>query len=448
MTPRQIADVLSQPLKVGALTLRNRLVMGPMAATAPRQDGAPSDQTTAFFEARARGGVGMIIVGGLVATTRSYEEAPFRPLLRLDIDDHLPIFRRLADAVHAHGVPLIAEIMHGFGRMGVPGQGRPIIAASPKNVVIPKDRFPSGIIVPADRVTPVPDEATVAEIKAYESEMIEAADRARRSGWDGVEVAAHMSYFASSFLSSRTNWRTDEYGGSTWNRARILVEAVRGIRERVGRDFVVGLRITVNDYMPDGQGVAEFAAIAKLVEAEGLDYVALSTGCYETMDTSAPSVDGGMIDSGDARVFSDALSVPVLIQGLHDPANAAAAIAQGHGDAVMLARAFLADPEYARKAIAGRPVDIVRCDRDNRCMRRLVMNMPIRCSVNPAMGRESRAKGALPPLRRWYQAPIERAVLALTGSATLMKAIGAVANCNRRKTGEPRSGRFDAMQRR
>lgn len=440
MTPQQIADVLAQPLQVGPATLRNRLVMGPMAATAPQQDGAPSEQTIAFFEARARGGVGMIIVGGLVATTRSYEEAPFRPLLRMDIDDHLPAFARLADVVHAHGVPLIAEIMHGFGRMGMPGEGRPIIAASPKNVVIPRDRFPSGIIAPADRVTPVPDEASVDEIKTYEREMIEAADRARRAGWDGVEVAAHMSYFASSFLSPRTNWRTDEYGGSVENRARILVEAVRGIRERVGKDFVVGLRITINDYMPDGQGVAEFAAIAKLVEAEGLDYVALSTGCYETMDTSAPLTDGGMIDSGDARVFKDVLSVPVLVQGLHDPANAAAAIAQGHGDAVMLARQLLADPDYAAKAVSGRAPDIVRCDRKNHCMRRLVMNMPIRCSVNPAMGRESRGKGALPPLRRLLQAPIEQAVLGLTGSVRLMNAIASVADRNRGIPPEPKPG--------
>lgn len=440
MTPHQIADVLSQPLKIGPATLRNRLVMGPMAATAPRQDGAASDQTVAFFAARARGGIGMIIVGGLVATTRSYEEAPFRPLLRLDIDDHLPAFRRLADAVHAHGVPLIAEIMHGFGRMGVPGKDRPIIAASPKNVVIPKDRFPSGIIAPADRVTPMPDEATVDEIKAYERELIDAADRARRAGWDGVEVAAHMSYFASSFLSPRTNWRTDEYGGSVENRARILVEAVRGIRERAGRDFVVGLRITINDYMPDGQGVAEFAAIAKLVEAEGLDYVALSAGCYETMDTSAPPVDGGMVDSGDARTFKQALSVPVLVQGLHDPANAATAIAEGHGDAVMLARQLLADPDYAHKAVSGNATDIVRCDRKNHCMRRLVMNMPIRCSVNPAMGRESRAGGALPPLRRFFQAPIEQVVLGLTGSAMLMNVIGSVADRNPGKPREPQSG--------
>jgi len=426
MTPEQVARILSQPIRINGLTLSNRLVMGPMAANAPGPDGAPTAQTIAFFEARAKGGVGMIICGGLLATTRSMEEAPFRPCLRMDIDDFIPEFRKVADAVHAHGVPIIGEIMPGFGRMGIPAPGRPIISASPKNVVIPEDRFPNGIFVPGGRATPVPAEASLAEIEHYEREMVDAAERVQRAGWDGVEVAAHMSYFAASFLSPRTNWRTDRYGGSVENRARMLVNMVSGIRKRVGPDFVVGLRLPSNDFMPDGQAPEEFVAIAKLVEAAGLDYVALSTGCYETMDRSAPMVDGGLIESGEARLFKAALSVPVLMQGLHDPANAAAAIEEGHGDMVMLARQMLADPDYARKATSGRVAEIVRCDRDNLCMRRLVLNMPIRCAVNPHMGRESRAPGAPPPLRRVLRAPVERAVLGLTGSRRLMRLVGAM----------------------
>lgn len=416
MTPQRVGEILSQPLRINHLTLTNRLAMGPMAANAPNEDGSPSEQTIAFFEARARGGVGMIIAGGILATTRSTAETPFKPVLRLDIDDFVDGFRRVADAVHAHGVPIIAEIMPGFGRMGTPGPGRPLISASPKNVVIPRNRFPQGILVPCDRVTPTPDGATLAEIETYEREMIDAAERAHKAGWDGVEVAAHMSYFASSFLSARTNWRKDAYGGPIENRARILVNVVRGIRQRLGREFVIGLRITANDYMPDGQSPAEFAAIAKLVEAAGIDYVALSTGCYETMDRSAPAEDGALVDSGDASQFKWALSVPVLLQGLHDPARAAEAIVQGHGDMVMLARQLLAAPDYARKACNGKIDDIVRCTRENYCMRRLVMNMPVRCTVNPAMGRESRPPGALPPLRRLLRAPVEELILTITGS--------------------------------
>lgn len=423
MTPQQVASVLGEPVTVGHLTIANRLVMGPMAVTAAEQDGSPSAQTIAMFEARARGGVGMIIVGGAFSTTRAFDESPFKPCLRMDIDDFEPQFRRLANAVHAFNVPIIAEIMPGFGRMGAPGPDRPNISASAGQVIIPQAQFPDGFIVPGGRSTPMAVEATIEQIEHAERDMVEAGARMQRAGWDGVEVAAHMSYFAASFLSPRSNRRTDQYGGSAENRARMLVNIVSGIRGRVGKDFVIGLRITANDYMPDGQGPGSFAEIAQLVEKAGLDYVALSTGCYETMRESAPSKDGGLIESGDAALFKKALAVPVLIQGLHDPRNAAQAIAEGHGDLVMLARSLLADPEYPRKALAGQLDTIVRCNRENECIRRMVFQMPIRCAVNPQMGREER-NGRRPPLGRILKAPIEKTILALTASPKVMGLVG------------------------
>ena len=419
--------VLFEDISINKLRLANRLVMGPMAAAAPAASGAPSSQTIAFFEARARGGVGLIIMGGSIATQRGNDEAMLRPLLRLDTDDTLAGFRKLTDAVHAHGVPIIAQLTPGFGRMGVPGPGRPLISASPINVVIPQDEFPRGFHVPGGRATPVPQEATIAEIRQYETETIAAGVRAQRAGFDGVELAAHMSYFAASFLSPRTNWRTDEYGGSVENRARFLSNIVRGIREATGPDFVIGLLITANDYLPDGQGPRGFAAVAKEVEAAGLDFVALSAGAYETMSASAPTQDGALIDNGDARLFKETLSVPLMVQGLHDPRNAARAVAERHGDLVMLARPMLADPDYARKLREGRGDAIVTCDRDNYCMRRMVFGMPVRCSVNPAMGRESRAKGEARPLKRWLRGPLEAVVLALTGSSAVMGLVGKLA---------------------
>lgn len=141
MTPDQIASVLSKPVTINKRTLANRMVMGPMAANAPNKDGSPSEQTIAFFEARARGGIGMIICGGLLSTPRGVAESPFNAL-RLDVDTHIAAFGRVADAVHAHNVPIVAEIMPSFGRMAVPGPDRPVISASPINVVIPPERFP------------------------------------------------------------------------------------------------------------------------------------------------------------------------------------------------------------------------------------------------------------------------------------------------------------------
>lgn len=425
MTEPLAANILSTPFKIGQLNLANRMVMGPMAANAPRPDGGPSEQTIAFFEARARGGIGMIIVGGMVASERGAAEAMVKACLRPDLKSLVPDFRKMTDAVHAYGVPIIAEIMPGFGVMGVPTAERPNISASERQLTIPKDQFPQGFIVPTDKVTPIAKEATLEQIQAYEVGMIECAVTTVKSGFDGVEVAAHMSYFMSSFLSDRTNKRKDQYGGSAENRARMLVNIISGIRKRVPADYVVGLRLPANDYMPDGQGVHGFAEIAKLVEAAGLDYVALSAGCYETMQASAPAVDGELVDSGEARIFKETLSVPVLIQGIHDPARAAKAIAEGNGDLVMFARSTLADPNFARKVCEGRPETIVKCVRDNTCMRRMVFGMPVRCSVNPEMGRESRTS-SFPPVDRIFKRPIEELVLGATGSKALMGVVAKV----------------------
>lgn len=425
MTPRDIAQVLSEPIKINGRTVKNRLVMGPMSIAFPTKEGASSDQTIGLFERRAQGGIGMIIVGGLIGTTRAWEESPFRPLLRFDVDTHISEFRRVADAVHAHDVPIIAEVMVGFGRMGQPGPGRDVISASPMQLVLTSTSampLPGGEMAMA-----MPREATIAEIEEMEREAIEAAVHVQQAGWDGVEIPAIMSYFVTSFLSPRTNWRTDKYGGSTENRARLLVNVIRGIRKRVRPDFIVGLRMAITDYMPDGQSVEEYAAIAKLVEAEGLDYFAVSDGCYEGAHL-IPDVDGRLIESGYAHILKESLTVPVLLQGLHDPAGGARAIAENHGDMIMLARPMLADPDYARKIVNQNPQAIVHCDRSNYCVRRMVLGMPVRCHVNPGLGRETRKKGALPPLNRILRVPLEKVMLGLTGSPLVMKLIGYLMN--------------------
>ena len=417
-------EPLLTPMKLNRLELSNRMVLGPMAVTSPTSDGRVTDQTIAFFQARARGGVAMIIVGGSTGTKRGWDESPIRPIMRMDQEESLPGLRRLGEAVHACGVPIIAEVMTGFGRMGTPAKDRPIISASPLNVVIPENRFPQGIYVPGGRTTSIPQEATIAEIEALESETVESCLRMQRAGWDGVELPAHMSYFTASFLSPRTNWRTDQYGGSAANRGRMLSNMVREVRKRAGPDFVIGLRITSNDYVDGGQGADGYAAVAAEVERAGLDYVALMPGCYERMDLATGSYDGLLVDKGDADAFRKVISVPLLLQGLHDPSNASRAIREGHGDLVMLARPLLADPDYARKIATGRAHEIIRCNRDNLCVRRMIMNMPPRCAVNPRTGRESEAPGSSGGAKRLIAGPIEALILKLTGSKGFMSFVG------------------------
>ena len=421
------AEVLLEPLAINALTIANRIIVAPMAVLAPHADGRPSGQTIAFLCERAKGGVGLIILGGSTATRRAFEESPVKGVVRMDDDRFVPDLKRMTDAVHACGSPIFAELSAGFGPMGKPSPSRSLVAASPKKVVIKRDQSPKGILVPADRVTPTPREATRDEIGEIEREMAASALRCRRAGFDGVEVAAHMSYFLASFLSPRTNWRTDEYGGSVENRARVLVNIVRLIREQAGASFPIGLRISANEHVDGGQGPEQYAAIAQCVERVGLDYVALSDGHYESMYRSAPETDGATVEHGEAQVFRRALSCRLIIGSTHDPHRAAEVIAAGHGDAVMFARQMIADPEYAHKVRDGRLHEIVRCDRDNQCMRRMIMGMPIRCTVNPRMGREGRRPGERPPIERLIKAPIERAVLSATGSERVMSLAGKAA---------------------
>lgn len=415
------ADILFRPIRINGLELANRIVMSPMAVADAARDGNPSAQTLAFFEARARGGVGLIIVGGNTVTARAWDETPFKTVLRFETDDRIEPFKALTAAVHKYPTKIFLEVMPSFGRMAKPSAQYPEpIAASPVRVVIEENRFARGVGLPGGLAQPVPRSATVSEIEAFEDEMARAAVRARAAQFDGVELAAHMSYFLASFLSPRTNQRTDAYGGSLENRARVLANTVRKMRQAVGRDYPIGLRMIANEHVPGGQGAEHYADIAALVAREGIDYVVPIDGCYEAMDASTASEDGTMLRNGATQAFKRKLSVPVMAANVHDPHLAARALVAGDADMAILARQMLADPDYANKVRTGRARDIVLCNRDNYCVKRLMMGFPVRCSVNPKMGREARV-GGLPPVGRIVAGANEQVALTISKSRPLMR---------------------------
>ncbi|MHC6220666.1 NADH:flavin oxidoreductase [Arthrobacter sp. MMS24-S77] len=416
-----VAEVLSSPWKIDGLTIKNRYVLSPMAVLRPTKDGHPSDQTIAFLTTRARGGAGLLIVGGTVATERGNQEAPFQPLMRFDHDDFIPGLRRMVDAVHVHDVPIFAQIFPSFGAMGVPGEDRPTRAASPKPVRMAAPRLPHGLYIPGGRTNPTPEEITKDEILEVQEQTVAAVRRARAAGFDGVELGAHMRYLYSSFLSPRTNWRTDEYGGSPENRARILVDAIRAIRAEVGTDYPVGLRMSTNDHLPDGQGPEGFAEVAAIVAKEGLGYIALSDGNYESMDNNLTSESGAIIEHGEPQAFRAAMpKVPLLLSSTYDPSQSADAITSGFADGIMLARQLLADPDFPNKVLQGRQNEITWCDHDNSCLRRLILNVPVRCRKNETMGREAVLAGTKEPVSVKLQRPAQNLLIAATGSPFLM----------------------------
>ena len=230
-----------------------------------------------------------------------------------------------------------------------------------------------------------------------------------------------MRYLYSSFLSPRTNWREDEYGGSVENRARILADTVRAIRAEVGSDYPVGVRMSVNDHLDDGQGPEGFAEVAAVIAREGLGYIALTDGNYESMDHNVTSQSGAMIEHGEPQAFRAAVpQVPLLLSSTYKPQQGAEAIAAGYGDGIMLARQMLADPDFPNKVLEGREDEIIWCDHANSCLRRLILNVPVRCHKNPETGREAVLAGGLEPLAVKMKRPVQDLLITVSGSRTLM----------------------------
>ena len=418
---RSATEVLASPWKIDGVEIKNRYVVGPMAVLQPTSDGHPSDQTIAFLTRRAKGGAGLIIVGGTVATEGGYLEAPFQPILRFDQDKFIPELARMVGAVHAEGVPIFAQIFPSFGPMGVPGDGRVTKAASPKAVRMAAPRLPEGLYIPGGRTNPTPTEITKEEILEIQRQTVAAVLRAREAGFDGVELGAHMRYLYSSFISPRTNWREDEYGGSVENRARILADTVRAIRAEVGSDYPVGVRMSVNDHLDDGQGPEGFAEVAAVIAREGLGYIALTDGNYESMDHNVTSQSGAMIEHGEPQAFRAAVpQVPLLLSSTYKPQQGAEAIAAGYGDGIMLARQMLADPDFPNKVLEGREDEIIWCDHANSCLRRLILNVPVRCHKNPETGREAVLAGGREPLAVKMKRPVQDLLITVSGSRTLM----------------------------
>lgn len=412
MDPPTDLAPLFEPIRLGPVEIKNRVVLSPMAVEDGSPEGYPTEQTIAFNVARARGGVGLIVLGGCVSTERAWRESPYGGGYRLDLEEAVPHLRRLVDAVHAAGAKIFAEPMTSFGRLaGAHGGDIEAIAPSPIPLVIPEDSFPEIMTVPGGRMLPTPRAVTIPELIELEDGTAKSALISKQAGFDGVEIGAHMSYLVTSFLSPRSNKRTDDYGGSPENRTRFLLNIVQKTREMVGGDYPVGVKLICNEHLDDGLSIADCVEIGLALERAGVDYISLSDGTYENQRLSVPSEDSTLLAHGEPQAFKQALGIPIVVPSIHDPYRAADAVAAGHADMISLGRPLLADPQWANKTQEGRVHEICRCDRDNYCILRLMTGMRPQCKINPEMGREA---GAYPVSSR--QKVRERVIL--TGATT------------------------------
>lgn len=370
---------LFSPLTIGNMQVRNRIMQTAHAKVFGYRDGLTNRREIFYQRERARGGIGLMITGNrLVHPTSNTASRGFNWGYRKEIVERE---RALTGAVHEHGAKIIAQQNH----FGVNGSSS---AMDDYRVLWSASNVKS----PAFGETPKPMEPEDMEQVAEHWALCCAYSR--EAGFDGVEVHLAHSYLLHQFISELFNQRTDEYGGSFENRMRYPLEVIRRVRERVGDDFVVGIRIPLTEMAPGGFEVDTAVRIARTVADTGLiDYINTTAATYHNIGYGIPTNDipEGWLLERLAQVKA-AVDLPVFaVGGIKDPAMAEAALADGKADMIAMTREQIADPEYARKLREGREDEITHCIRCNQgCIGRLFQARPITCILTPGTGREER----------------------------------------------------------
>ncbi|GGW60166.1 NADPH-dependent 2,4-dienoyl-CoA reductase [Streptomyces xantholiticus] len=353
---------LLSPLDLGFTTLPNRVLMGSMHVGLEEAERG-FERMAAFYAERARGGVGLIVTGGIAPNDRG---RPYEGGAKLTTEEEAAQHRVVTDAVHAQGGRIAMQILH-FGRY-----------AYHQDLVAP-----SAIQAP---ISPfVPHALTDAEVEETIEDFVRAARLAKSAGYDGVEIMGSEGYFINEFIASATNRRTDRWGGSYENRIRLPLEIVRRTREAVGEDFILIYRLSMLDLVPGGSSLEEVVTLAKAIEAAGATIINTGIGWHEArIPTIATSVPRGAY-TWVTRKLMGAVSVPLVTSNrINTPEVAEQVLAEGRADMVSMARPFLADPEFVAKARAGRSDAINTCIGCNQACLDHTFSLKITsCLVNP-----------------------------------------------------------------
>lgn len=330
---------LFTPAKIGSLELKNRCIMAPMSAALANPDGTVSDELIAYFVARAKGGMGLIMTeyAFVQPNGRSSDHQ-----ISVAEDSMIPGLARLAEAVHENGAKICLQLQHGGRRSCVEST-----APSP---------------IPFDKGHPTPRVLTTTEVYKLVDDFVAGAVRAKKAGYDMVEVHCAHGYLLNDFVSPRANRRVDEFGGSMEGRARAAVMIIRGIKEACGADYPVSVRLSGEELVTDGNRKRDAAAMAQLFEEAGADLINVSCGVNGVGYGIAPAAKetGHNVEAAEEihRVVDCAVSVAGRI---NEPEYAEAILRAGKAEFVSFGRALFADPEFANKAMEGREEEICPC---------------------------------------------------------------------------------------
>jgi 2,4-dienoyl-CoA reductase-like NADH-dependent reductase (Old Yellow Enzyme family) len=371
--------------QIRTTTIKNRVVFPPTCPSwvSDPWNGLFTDQAVAYYAERARGGVGLIIIGA----THVHPSSIMAPLLmpQLFDDRNIEPLRTVADAVHEHGCKLAIQLWHS-GVRGFPTFKQESTydldatwyTLSPSQV--PLGEFPGGS---------TPKEMSEEEIEEILAAYGAAAARAIAAGVDGVEFHLSHGYLPWQFLSPLYNKRTDQWGGSEENRLRFPVEALRRMRAEIGEGPFLGYRINSTSFWPGDLELDDVQRLVPEIERRAeIDYVNVSAGVHHAFIHTPMEFEPGW-EKGYARAIRDVSSKPVLLVGrITTPDVAESLLAEGHGDAICLARQLFTDPEWALKAEQGRADEIRRCVAANFCWKSVSRGGRVQCVYNPELGRE------------------------------------------------------------
>lgn len=366
---------LMQPIKIRSMEVANRVVMPPMGTFLGNDDGTVSDASIAYLKRRVQSGAGLIFQ----EITAIHPRGAASPAqLGIYDDRFLPGLRRVVDTVHEQGSKIMIQLHHA---------GRESLYQLQRGEAIAPSAIPSKVF----KMTP--KEMTTEDIKEVIKCFGDGAARAREIGYDGVELHAAHGYLLSQFLSVFSNQRTDEYGGDIRQRARFIIEVLEEVRRRVGDDYPISIRLSVDETIEGGYTADDMQLVVPELVKHGCDMIHASFGTHGSPAgiTQAPIEYQPGFNVWLARKMKEVVDVPVIGVGrFTDPFLADECIARGDADLIAFGRQHLADPDFLRNALEGHPEDTRVCLACNQgCFERLLIEQgKIRCAINPETGQE------------------------------------------------------------
>ena len=412
-------DMMFSPMNIGTMTVKNRVVMNAAEFSLGQTDGTPTEKMIRYYEARAKGGVGLIIPGicrvNDMAATSTFTQ------LSMANDWQIEPMQKMVERIHAAGakfciqlhhpgrqgyasainsLPLVIPVQRKFpGVMDVMFKATPLLMGLEQKKICMSQEAPSDCELSAHGATRI-HAMSHRSVQKLRDDFIAAAVRCKKAGVDAVELHGTHGYIIQQFLSPNTNMRTDEYGGSFENRLRFLAEIVEGIKTQCGKDYPLIVRLCV-DEMYDrigqpgkGYGLETGKKIAKRLEELGVDAIDVSSACYDTYNywLEPTSFEPGW-RAYLAKAIKETVSIPVIAANfIRSPEQAERQIEEGYQDFVGSARNFICDPDWAKKAQDGHPEQIRRCIGCLHCIKSFIENATVgktgECALNVAVGIE------------------------------------------------------------